>query len=336
MSRERLLAGSAAAVLALALLTATLAPGVLASPAEDDPVRPGPVGVEEVAVAHGDVGGATAELRLHARIDHDRNPTDNVSVRFRAYDAESGLLAAEQSVDVGTLRGDASVPVNATLRVDREGGYRLETTVFRDGRRVDRSSTEVRGMEALTPAYARTDVRFTESDVVPPVAVSVDAVDGNRTTLRVAASLTNAGDEPSEDLRVELLFRQADSNLVADRTSVDVGDIRPGRTTDAATTLTVPANYNYYVDAALYKDGVLVDSARSTANLDPRETISANRTEREVEFSVGDFAGGGGSDGGRMTDRADNGTAVTNPGFTAVLAVVALLAAALLARRKNR
>ncbi|QLG26154.1 PGF-CTERM sorting domain-containing protein [Halorarum halophilum] len=334
MSRERLLAGSAAVVLALALLTATLAPGVLASPAEDDPVRPGPVGVEEVAIAHGDVGGATAELRLHARIDHDRNPTDNVSVRFRAYDAESGLLAAERTVDVGTLTGDASVPVNATLRVDREGGYRLETTVFRDGRRVDRSSTEVRGMEALTPAYAETDVRFTESDVVPPVAVSVDAVEGDRTTLRVAASLTNAGDAPSEDLRVELLLRQADSNLVADRTSVDVGDIRPGRTTDAATTLTVPANYNYYVDAALYKDGVLVDSARSVANLDPRETISANETEREIEFSVGDFAdGGGGAD--RPTNGAEETSYTQTPGFTAALAVVALLAAALFARRRT-
>lgn len=335
MSLERLLSGSAAAVLALALLTATLAPGVLASPDEDDPVRPGPVRVEEVAVAHGDVGGATAELRLHARIDHDRNPTDNVTVRFRAYDTESGLLAVERTVDVGTLRGDASVPVNASLRVDREGGYRLETTVFRDGRRVDRSTTEVQGMEALTPAYAETDVRFTESDVVPPLAVSVDAVDGNRTTLRVAASLTNAGDAPSEDLRVELLFRQADSNLVADRTSVDVGGIRPGRTTDAAATLTVPANYNYYVDAALYKDGVLVDSARSVANLDPRETISVDETEREVEFSVGDFAGAGG-DAGRPTEEQAEATHTQTPGFTAALAVLALLTATLLARRKNR
>lgn len=333
MSRERLLAGSAAAVLVLALLAALLAPGALASPAADDPVRPGPVGVEEVAVSHGDVGGATAELRLHARIDHDRNPTDNVTVRFRAYDAESGLLTAERTVDVGTLRGDASVPVNATLRVERRGGYRLETTVFRDGERVDWSATEVHGMAALVPAYARTDVRFTESDVVPPLAVSVDSVRDNRTTLRVAASLTNGGDERSGDLRVELLFRQADSNLVADRASVEAGAIRTGRTTDAGTTLTVPSGYNYYVDAALYKDGVLVDSARSVANLDPRETISATTTEREVEFRVEDFADGNRDFDESSAERAE--TMTTSPGFTAALALVALLAAALLARRRT-
>ncbi|WP_313691294.1 DUF7490 domain-containing protein [Halorarum halobium] len=331
MSRERYLAGSAAVLLALALLGAMLGPGVLASPAADDPIRPGPVGVEEVAVAPGDVGGATAELRLHARIDHDGNPTGNVTVRFRAYDAESGLLADEQTVEMSTLRGDGSVPVNASLRVEREGGYRLETTIFRDGELVDRSTTEVQGMRALVPAYAETDVRFTESDVVPPLAVSVDSATGNRTTLRVAASLTNAGDEASEDLRVELILRQADSNLVADRTEIEVGSIRPGRTADEAATLTVPTEYNYYVDAALYKDGVLVDSARSVANLDPRETISANETEREVEFRVGDFADDGAGD--RVTEQPARATATQTPGFTAGLAVFALLAAALLARR---
>lgn len=335
MSRERPLAAAAAGVLAIALLAALVGPGVLASPAEDDPVRPGPVSVEEVAVAPGDVSGATAELRLHGRIDHAGNPTDNVTVRFRAYDAESGLMTDERTVEVGTMEGDGAVPVNATLRVDRDGGYELETVVFRDGERLDRSSTEVRGVNALVPEHAETDVRFTESDVVPPLGVSVDSVEDDRTTLRVAASLTNGGDEASDDLRVELILRQADSNLVADRTSVDVGDIRPGRTAAAETTLTVPSEYNYYVDAALYKDDVLVDSARSVANLDPRETISANETEREVEFEVGDFADEDGAPDARE-DAARTGTEVDTPGFTAALAAVALLASALLARRRSK
>lgn len=334
MSRERLLAAAAAGVLAIALLAALVGPGVLASPAEDDPVRPGHVSVEEVAVAPGEVSGATAELRLHGRIDHGGNPTENVTVRYRAYDAESGLLTDERTVDVGTMEGDGSVPVNATLRVDREGGYELETVVFRDGERVDRSSTEVRGVNALAPAYAETDVRFTESDVVPPLAVSVDSVEDDRTTLRVAASLTNGGDGESGDLRVELVLRQADSNLVADRASVDAGAIRPGRTANADATLTVPSEYNYYVDAALYRDGVLVDSARSVANLDPRETISANETEREVEFEVGDFTDDEPERGG-SEDAARRETDVNTPGFTAALAVVALLASALLARRRS-
>ncbi|WP_435127783.1 DUF7490 domain-containing protein [Halobaculum sp. D14] len=333
MPREQLFAGAAAAVLVVAALSALAVPGVVAPP-DDGPTRPGPVRVAEVAVTPGDVGGATAELRLLTRIDHRGNPTPNVTVRFRAYDAESGLLRAEETVDLGTVTDDGSVPVNASLRVPREGGYVLETTVFRGGERVDRHRTEVSGMRALTPAYARTDVRFTESAAIPSLAVSVESVSGDSTTLRVAASLTNTGDEPSGDLRVELILRQAESNLVAGRTTVDVGAIRPGRTADAAATVTVPSDYNYYVDAVLYKDGVIIDTARSVANLDPTRTISANETRQDVEFNVGDFAEDG---GGTAPTRTPHGTAAATqtPGFGVAVAVVALLGAALLARRST-
>lgn len=321
----------AVGVLVLALLTALLAPGVLASPTADDPIRPGPVQVTEVAVAHGDVGGATAELVLYARIDHDRNPTENVTVRFRAFDAESGLLVAEQTVTLGTLRGDASIPVNASLRVEREGGYKLVTTVFRAGERVDQTTTTISGMRALVPEYAQTSVRFTESTVIPPLAVSVESVMGNRTTLQVSASLTNTGDERSDNLRIELILRQAASNLVADRASVEVGAIRPGRTTDVAATLTVPVDYNYYVDAVLYQDGVLVDTARSVVNLDPTETISVNETRHDIEFTVEDFDTEPHSDRGPVqTPSAGSG-----PGFTAALAVLSLLGAVFILRRNT-
>ncbi|QZP37452.1 DUF7490 domain-containing protein [Halobaculum magnesiiphilum] len=334
MSRERRLTAGAVAVLLVALLGVAVGPGVLADPTADGPVRPGHVSIaESPAIAPGEVDGATATLTLHTRIGHRGNPTDNVSVRYRAYDAESGLLTTERTLELDELTGDRSVPVNATIEVPREGGYVIETVVFRDGQVVDRDRTEVSGLEALG-----TEVRFTESEAVPPLSVSVASVDeeANRTTLAVAASLTNGGAESSDELRVEVIVRQAESNLVAARDSTTVSDIGPGRTADATTEVTVPSEYNYYVDAAVYRDGVLVDTARSVANLDPTETISANETTREVEFEVGDFEGGDGADD-RMTEapRATE-TSTGAPGFGPALAVVALLGAALLARRRTR
>ncbi|MXR41351.1 PGF-CTERM sorting domain-containing protein [Halobaculum sp. WSA2] len=335
MSRERRLTAGAVAVLLVALLGVAAGPGVLADPAADGPVRPGPVAIaESPAIAPGEVDGATATLTLHTRIGHRGNPTDNVSVRFRAYDAESGLLTTERTVDLDELTGDRSVAVNATIEVPREGGYVIETVVFREGEVVDRDRTQVSGLEALG-----TEVRFTESEAVPPLSVSVASVDegANRTTLAVAASLTNGGAVSSEDLRVEVILRQAESNLVAARQSTTVADIGPGRTADATTEVSVPSDYNYYVDAAVYRDGVLVDTARSVANLDPTETISANETTREVEFEVGDFAGGDDGAGDRMTEAAEGTeTSTATPGFGPALAVVALAGAALLARRRTR
>ena len=332
MSRERRLAAGAAVVALAALLGVAAVPGVLADPSVDDPVRPGPVGIaESPAISPGEVDGSTAELTLSTRIGHSGNPTDNVSVRFRAYDAESGLLAAESTVELDELRGDGSVPVNTTLSVPREGGYVVETVVFRDGRVVDRDRTEVSGLAALG-----TEIRFSDRDAVPPLAVSVDAVDErrNRTTLSVAASLTNTGQEASDDLRLEVILRQADSNLVAARESTTVGGIGPGRTADATTALSVPSGYNYHVDAAVYRDGVLVDTARSVANLDPTETIAANETTREVEFEVGDFAGGDDADDRPTEMEAEATVTETNaPGFGPAVAAAALVVATLLARR---
>jgi PGF-CTERM protein len=103
------------------------------------------------------------------------------------------------------------------------------------------------------------------------------------------------------------------------------------------TTVEVPAGYNYYVDAALWSDDVLIDETQGVANLNPRERIAANQTVEAVEFSVEDFAGGGGDGGDAGDDGAgrDAGSSADGtPGFGPLAALAALLAAALYARRR--
>jgi PGF-CTERM protein len=334
MPRDRTLAAGAAGLVAVALLTAAAVPGVLADPADEGPTRPGPVRIAETTIAPGTVSGETTVLHVQTRLDHRGNPTANVSVRFRATDAESGFVADTRTVDVGTIEEDGERLVETNLTVEREGGYRVEATVFRDGERVGSGGKVVSGLAALTPEYARTSVGFSDAEALPPVAFSVASTSDDRTTLDLAATLTNRGDEASEDLRVTVVLRQADSNIVAARSEADVGTIRPGRTETVETQVTVPASYNYYIDAVLWKDGVVVDTARSAANLDPTERISVNETRREVELRVEDFSG---SDGGVATEEPrEEGTVATStsaPGFGVGVAVVALLAVALLARR---
>ncbi|WP_136589307.1 DUF7490 domain-containing protein [Salinigranum halophilum] len=331
MPRDRTLAAGAVGLVTVALLVAAVVPGVLADPTDDGPTRPGPVRIAETSIAPGTVSGQTTVLHVQTRLDHRGNPTPNVTVRFRATDAESGFVAATETVDVGTLDGDGETLVETNLTVEREGGYRIEATVFRDGERIGSGGKTVSGLQALTPEYARTSVGFTESAALPPVSFSVASVSQNRTTLDLASTLTNRGDEPSEDLRVTVVLRQADSNIVAARSEAPVGTIRPGRTETVETQVTVPSEYNYYIDAVLWKDGVVVDTARSAANLDPTERISVNETEREVELRVEDFSG---SDDERPRPEAtEAATSTSAPGFGVGVAVVALLSLALLTRR---
>lgn len=335
-----LFAGAVAVLVAAAVATVAF-PGVVAEP--NEPVRdPGPVDVAELSVEPGDVAGGTTELGLRARVAHSGNPATNVSVRFRAIDADSGFVVAEQRTGLGELADEGWHPANATLRVERAGGYVLEAKVFRGDQPVDTARREVSGVAALTPAYAETGVAFTDRGTLPTVLVAVGSVADNRTELEIAASLTNEGDDASSDLRTVVVVRQAESNVVAGRAETEVGEIRAGRTEYAEATVTVPSEYNYYVDVALYKDGVLVDSTRSVANLDPTERIEPNVTERDVEFQVSDFE----SDAPQTTtaeasddtaDRENGGSGGSAPGFGVGtgLAAVALAAAVLYARRDH-
>jgi PGF-CTERM protein len=334
MDSYRVLAGGALLVLVVAALSAGLVPGALADPSAEGPLRPGPVRVVEAPVSHGSVTGQQAELTLHTVLRHDGNPTRNVTVRFRAIDSDSGLLVAERTVDVGTLSGESETQVDGTLTVAREGGYRLEAVVYRNGGRVDTFSREVRGMEALTPEYASSNVSFVEDPVLQPLSVAVADVSANRTSLSLGAWLTATGPNGADDLTVTFVVRQAESNLVAGRQSVSTSSLDEGRTEMVETTLSVPSGYNYYVDAILTRDGVVVDTAAGVVNLDPQRTLERNETREDVEFDVGDFDTGGGTDGGRQ--EGTPATAEDSPGFGPLVAILALLSTGLLVRRRRR
>jgi PGF-CTERM protein len=337
MRRETALAAGAAGVALLTVVAAVLVPGALADPSAERPVRPGPVDITDMEISAGDVTGDTVTLNVATRLSHRGPPTPNVTVRVQAVDAESGLVATTQTATVGDLTEEEEVAVPTNLTVEREGGYRIRAVVYRDGQRVDSGARELRGLEALQPPYARSAVQFAEADALPAVAFAIAETSGNRTTLDLQLALTNTGDDRPEDLRVTVTLRQADSNIVANQTSVPVGSIRPGRTETVGTQLTVPTGYNYYIDAVLWKDGVVIDSARGAANLDPTETISVNETRRDVELRVSDFTRGD-EDGERPRPEAtaEGAAGGAAPGFGVGVAVVALLAAALLARRKSQ
>ncbi|WP_144921466.1 DUF7490 domain-containing protein [Halorubrum salsamenti] len=338
-TRTALLAAAAALLLAGAI-GAVATPDAITDPREANE-RPGDVHIVDTVVSPGEVRGETAELRLGVDLRHRGSTVENVTVRHRAIGADSGLLVDETTVDVGDVDGGGERTVNGSVDVDRVGGYRIETVVFADGERRASQTTRVGGVAALTPDYADSRVGFTEGNVWPTVAVSVSEADNETATLSVSLSVTNRGDAVSEPLDLRVLLRQSESNVIADEASETVGEVRPGRTDTVTTTVEVPANYNYYIDAALWSDDVLIDETQGVANLNPRETISANQTTEEVEFAVEDFTrGGGGDDAGEGADGADrperdaDGAGDSTPGFGPLVALVALVAAALVARRR--
>jgi PGF-CTERM protein len=331
MSPVRLLLGGVVVVLALSLVTAAVVPGAVAPP-EREPDGPGRLVVNDMAIAAGEVAGETAELRIQTRVTHAGPTAENVTVELRATDLESGLLATTTTVPVEPIEGVREVTVNGSLRVAREGGYRVEAIIYHDGRRLDSAERRVQGVDALQPAYADSTVdfhRFRATDQ-PAIEYRIAAAGNDTATLDVTTFLTNSGDAAAGDLRLVVKARQAESGIVADSAEVTVGAIEAGRTATPGVELTVPDGYNYYLDAQLWADGVIVGTARSAANLDPTETLSVDETRREVGLEVSDFEEGRKTVVAERTQVAASGG---QPGFGAILALVAVLATALLARK---
>ncbi|GAA0310596.1 DUF7490 domain-containing protein [Halarchaeum salinum] len=327
MNVERALLTAAAALVALAVIAAFAAPGAVAPPEPDR--QPSYVEYTEMTVSPAAVAGDTATLEVTNYLTHDGGPARNVTVRTRAVDTDTGFVATSERVSLGTLTSTGEHETTSNLTVERDGGYRLETTVYENGSRVASGHRTVRGVGTLLPDYARSPVRFHEFDggAIPTVRVGVSDAGEERTTLDVGAYVTNAGGE-SEPVRVEYVARQAESNLVADRATVDIADVASGRTVTPNATLDVPAGYNYYVDAVLWKDGVIIDTTTAAANLDPTRTISVNQTRASVGLDVGEFEGG--------TVRTPTTTSTASggsPGFGVPVALAALGAVGLLARR---
>lgn len=289
MKREWILGVTLLGVVLVALLAAVLFPGALADRSEPQP--DGEVRLEEISISAAEVGGERLTLGTDVRLEHTGGVSENVSVELRAVGLDSALVETSKTIDVGTVEKASEVSAAGTLRVERGGSYRIEAIVYRDGIRETTGSKTVRGTEALTPGYPDNPVefhRFARHDF-PAIDYEIAASDNDSATLDVGTYVTNGGEVPTDDLTLVLKARQVESGIIASERQIDVDSISASQTARPGSELTVPSGYNYYLDAILFDDGVVVDTARSGASLDPTERVQADETEREVELEVGDF-----------------------------------------------
>lgn len=334
MRPEALLAGVAIVAILGVVALATLVPGFVADPETTDTEPPAHLDVAETTLAAGDVTAETATLEVTAFVRHRGGPAENVTVVVRATDAESGLVADTTERELGSVADESEREVPVSVTVPREGSYEVTTLLYVDGNRVDAARTTVSGVGALTPPHAQTNIAFQEFFDRPAVEYRVlEASD--EVTIEVSSYLTNGGDTPEDDLRLVVTARHADANVVADRAETSVGSIEPGRTATETVEMTVADDHNYYIDAALWRDGVVLETTRAVANLDPEETVAADETRRDVEFEAGEFE----------TDRPDRPPQepdedVAEPegqsGFGPAVTAVALVGSLLAARRWSK
>ena len=330
MRPEALLTVIAAVVLLLMVGVALVVPGFVAEPESEEP--PARLDVAETTLETETITGETVTFNVTAFVTHRGGPAENVSVVVRAID-NSGVVADTAREDRRVLEGDSEHEIPVSVTVPREGGYEIRTVLYVDGERVDVASASLNGVEALTPPYAESNVGFHQFVQQPAVEYTIESIDGGDATLAVRSYLTNSGDDPESGFRIAVTARHAEANVVANRTETTVGAVSPGRTETVETAMTVPNESNYYLDVTLWRDGVVLDSTRTAANLDPRRTVDVETQTESVAFEASEFetdrAGGSRTE---MED-ASGRDAESQPGFGAPIALVALLVGGVVARR---
>lgn len=326
MEDEKRLVYAAVAVLVFGAII-----GVAVSAYTEEPVSEGEVRVTGTDIQLGNVTGETVELGTVVRLTHRGGVTENVSVVVRATRTDTGLLAVEERKEIGDIEGSGEQTVNVPVVVEREGDYELEVAVYEGSSRVGSGSARVSGVGTVKPEYATSNLRFHSFPFQPAVEFSV-ASSGENAELRTVSYLTNEGDT-SETARLVVKARQAQSGIVAAEESTEV-TVGAGSTATPTVRLTVPNGYDYYLDATLWQGQNIVATHRSTADLDPNQTIQANRTVRDTGLRVEEF-----ETGRRELDemRGRNATGGEPdegmPGFGVGVAVIALTAVALARRR---
>ena len=329
MRPEALLTAIAVVVLAATVALALFVPGFLAEPDADEP--PARLDVTETTFEVGEVTGETVTFDVTAFVRHRGGTAENVSVAVRAID-ESGALSATATHDIDRLEDDGEHQLPLSITVPREGSYEIRTVLYVDGERTDVATASVSGVEALTPPYADSTVQFHQFTQQPSVEYAIESVDDDRATLRVTSYLTNGGDDLESGLRLSVTARHADAGVVADRDETNVGSIDPGRTEFVEATVTVPDESNYYLAVTLWRDGVILESTRTVANLDPQQTIDADETVEPVEFEASEFET---ERDERPPPEPERDATESQPGFGVGAAIVALLLGAAAARRRS-
>lgn len=275
-------------------------------------------------------GGSTGSLRLHAK----------------AFDEATNFLIAETETVVGALPGETTRAVPVQLTIPRGGGVRIDVVLYEDDLGLQTASVIARNLGSLEPAVLDTGLRISDVDFIVRDVTGGGNDTGARATIQTDLYVTNEGDDPSEDLRVQVKAREISTRLVTDVAWVGTGTISPGATVIRSVNLTVPEGFNYAFEILTWRGEVVVARSEGVVQLAPtyvkpkdQEVVTEAPNVRNFLQPThappsGDFNGRGGL-AGMGNEGAPPAPEV--PGFGAGLVVLAALAASsvILLRRRR-
>jgi len=282
--------------------------------------------VTDIDISSERVTSTSVLLNVTTYIENNGNgESGEAKLILKAFDSASGLLVGETTTPAGSINKDRTVSVSQLISVEREGGYRIDVVLFEDEKRLRQRSVQIYGIGDLTPNINDIGIRIQEMDFL------VENVTGSRVAIGVDIYLTNEGDFTSEDLPMLIKAREVDAGLLADKVWTSTSNIEKEKTIINSCEIAVPDDYNYIVEALIWRNDTIVERGEGVVQLNPKRTIPKDEEIVSSDIRVEDFMPEP-EEGGYVEIGAKKKT----PGFTSAMTGIAVMIAIFMLIRIRR
>jgi hypothetical protein len=296
-------------------------------------LSPSTISIREVDVKPVEVTSSTIEVNVTAYLDHSGSKTQNAMMLIRAINSDTKLLQTQVFAPIPVTESniEKTLSVSTRLKVERNGGYELNILLFDNGSIRDSGAVNIQGLNAMIPESKRSGVTLNKIDFM------VGGVSAGKVSIKSDIYLENKGPDVSDNLKLIVKAREANSNLIADKTNAETGMIINETTTVKTVQLVVPDEYNYMVEVELWRGETLINTWEKPVLLAPTKTVPKESIEKKLNLEVSKFvrvAGSMAEDSGQKFGGYPQTRATKmEPGFEIFLAISALLVMFMIKRR---
>jgi hypothetical protein len=250
--------------------------------------------IADIDIAVDALSIAEASLNVTTYLDNSGDAeSGDIDVVVKAYDAATNLLVTSNQTNVGVIGGSETKSGSTSVKLPKEGGYKLQIVVFEDDKGIQRAETMIYGLTSLEPpSVAKIAIREIDFFVE---AVEVER-EGAREYARINITLyiDNLGKDVS-GLSALIKARDNETRLIADKGWNDLGVLKEGTTSLHYTDLRVLNGRDYIVEVQIWQSERVIKESSGMVLLSPfaNKTVVLETKEKTVEisptFTISDF-----------------------------------------------
>ena len=309
-------------ILTSILLAFTLSSGCIRSFEEDSQLR-----ITNMDISAKEVKSAFVDLDVTTYVENFHGDSSkNTSLLLKAFSTRTGLLEVQTQDDIGIIDKGDTVTITQSLKLQKEGGYRIVAVLFEEDKRKNTGEITIYSLENLPADVQDIGIEVAGMDFL------VREVDGGRVVIQTDLYLTNEGTAASGDYQMLIKAREMDARLLADKEWMQTGSIKPETTVIRSLNLTVPNHYNYVVEVLIWSNDTIVKRGEDYVQLKPQMTVDVGTQVETKHIETSDFIVPE-----EVRDEVWYGDApMEEPGFGILLGIVAILSVVLIQRRREK